>query len=206
MPPITPSTSVTRPTPSSSIPPPAPSEDALRRKALQHIRDHSRPQLLKKPLSNDPDETSASEPEAESTFLPSSVALKRRKMTVYQDPNDHMTPLIAQSQVLTSLLQKYPDSKDKKGVREDIAMLESVQNERLRTWMKHEGKGRKRAEKQSEAGDGRSREKAAQGKESKADGDGEVRGLLSAGAGLWQDGSGVGVADVYQVEEGEESD
>lgn len=124
-------------------------------------------------------------------------------MTVYQDPNDHLTPLIAQSQVLTSLLQKYPESWDKRGVREDVAMLVSVQNERLGMWMKDEGKGRKRGESQSKSS-GRSREKSLQGKESKVDGDGEVRDLLSAGAGLWQDGSGEGVADVYQVE-GEDS-
>lgn len=198
MPPLTPSNPIPRSLPSSTpMPPPAPSEDAIRRKALQHIRDHSRPQLLKKPLPADPDETSASE--SEPAHLPSSAASKRRITTVYQDPNDHLTPLIAQSQVLTSLLQKYPASQDKKGVREDVAMLVSVQNERLEMWMRYEGRGRRRA------GSGGSREYVAQGEESKADGDGEVRYLLSAGATMWQDGSGEGVADVYQVE-GRESD
>lgn len=204
VPPLTPSNPTKRPTSSSSMPPPAPSEDALRRKALQHIRDHSRPQLLKKPLPADPDETSASESEIMS--LPSSAASKRRKMTVYQDPNDHLTPLIAQSQVLTSLLQNYPKSQDKKGVREDVAMLVSVQNERLEMWMKHEGKGRKRAGSKSDASGNKGGETAAQEEKRKQDGDREMRGLLSAGATMWQDGSGEGVADVYQSEGREEND
>lgn len=185
------------PPPSIPMPPPAPSEDTLRRKALQHIRDHSRPQQHKKLLSNDPDETSASEPESISRA--SSATSKRRKMTVYQDPNDHLTPLVAQSQILTSLLQKYPRSKDKKGVREDIAMLVSVQNERLETWMQHEAKGKKRGGGKDGVGSvGKGKGEAVR-EEMRKDKDGEVSDLLSAGAGMWQDGSGEGVADVYQA-------
>ncbi|KAH7406941.1 hypothetical protein DE146DRAFT_778531 [Phaeosphaeria sp. MPI-PUGE-AT-0046c] len=189
---------VHQPKSSNSMPPPPPSEDALRRKALQHIRNHSRGQQHRKRLSNDPKETSGSE--SESSYR-SAAASKRRKMTVYQDANDHLTPLVAQAKVMTSLLQKYPESKDKKGLREDIAMLVSVQNEKLETWMKHETKGKKRSEKKNAAGSAG----AGRDKKWKEYGDGDVRLLLSAGAGLWQDGTGEGVASVFATEQREGS-
>lgn len=195
-------------TTAKSMPPPPTSEDVLRRKAIQCIRDHSLRHQRRKPLSDDPDETSISESSAsESDFIYRPPAAKRRKVTIYQDPNDHLTPLIAQSEILTSLLHKYSESKDRKGLREDITMLVSVQNERIEKWMKHEAKERKqRKSKDKASGVVAAKEKAVRAEKPKADVDREVRGLLSAGAGMWQDGSGEGLVDVYAAEERERSD
>jgi hypothetical protein len=181
------------------------SEDMLRKKALQHIRDSSRPQHLKKILSDDPDETSTddSTPVPPPTTLSSptnTTAVKSRKLQVYQDPNDHITPLVAQTSLLTSLLQVYPKSSDQLGLREDISMLVSVQNKRATEWIKYEQEiSRKR--RRSNAASISNVKTAAREKRKKEDEermkDEEMRILMSAGAGMWQDGSGEGVVDVY---------
>jgi hypothetical protein len=148
----------------------------LRKEAIQHIRESTRP-LPHKMLSDDPDETNASESDGP------------RKLVVYQDPNNHITPLVTQTRLLTDLLQVYDKSSDQKGLREDIGMLVSVQNRGFAAWMSAEARKRRRlsgARKVVE--DGASKE------------DEEVRQLLSAGAGMWQDGSGEGVVDVFGTE------
>jgi hypothetical protein len=169
------------------------SEDMLRKKALQHIRDSSRPQHHKKMLSNDPDETSADD----STPVPvTRTKTGHRKWQVYQDPNDHITPLVAQTSLLTSLLQVYAKSSDPISLREDIVMLVSVQNKRLNEWMRSESeRGRKRRRSGTDSAiSATSREPIDVEKQRK---DREMRNLMSAGAGMWQDGSGEGVADVF---------
>jgi hypothetical protein len=180
------------------------SEDMLRKKALQHIPDASRPQHHKKMLSGDPDETSTDD----STPVPmfssmSTTARKSRKLQIYQDPNDHITPLVAQTSLLTSLLQVYPKSSDQLGLREDIAMLVSVQNKRINEWIKSELEiSRKRRQSGMDSANSvSSREPVTLEKQNeemeKHKQDEEMRNLMSAGAGMWQDGSGEGVADVY---------
>ncbi|KAF2849238.1 hypothetical protein T440DRAFT_519479 [Plenodomus tracheiphilus IPT5] len=284
-------------------------EELLRRKAVQFVREYSRPTLRKRALSNaDPDETSTSEseeltvglyktsrasmphleiasatprligastpkltvttPKLSSTpqlasaskhtstpnFLPTSTpdwataptatstALSIRqksKLPVFRDttqnpqttqahaPNNTIetTHLTEHTALLTSLLKLYPSSRDKKGLREDIAMLLSVQNQRLEAWLKSETELSRSMKKtghtiSSEGGGnekvvsaytGRSalvrmRKKMEPGaleKGRERGKDERVRGLLSAGAGMWQDGSGVGVVDVFAGERGE---
>ncbi|KAF2028923.1 hypothetical protein EK21DRAFT_68710 [Setomelanomma holmii] len=171
------------------------SEDMLRKKAVQCIRDYSRPQPRNKTLSDDPDETSASETE-QTPRKPGKIG--HSKLNIYQDPNDHLTPLITQTTLITSLLQVYPRSIYQKSLREDIAMLVSVQNQCMTDWLKSESassKKRRRSNTDS-AIDVGVEELDMQQRER----DEEMRGFLSAGAGMWQDGSGVGVADVFAGE------
>lgn len=168
------------------------SEDMLRKRALQHIRDSSRPQHLKKMLSDDPDETSASETEYPRTG---------KKLHVYQDANDHISPLISQTSILTSLLQVYPRSTDQKGLREDISMLVNVQNRGMNQWIKDEKKKDSTVERAKKAVDGLLAKEREQRQR-----DEEVRSLLSAQAGIWADGSGEGVVDVFAAGDGKEGD
>jgi hypothetical protein len=189
------------------------SEDTLRNKALQLVREHSRPKPHAKLLSSDPDETSASE-----TDTNTSQRLRKRKLPVFRD-TDLIAPLAAQTSLLTSLLQIYPKSTDQRGLRADIALLVSVQNERVAEWMGQEVReARKRRRSGTDSGisvsgEGiemvRAREAVADllerermEREKEKERDDQVRGLLSAGAGMWQDGSGEGVVDVFACGEG----
>jgi hypothetical protein len=179
------------------------SEDMLREKALQYARESSWLHNRKNVLSSDPDETSADESAAASPSITvsmysgSSSAVKKKKLQVYQDPNKHISPLITQTSLLTSLLQIYHKSTDQKGLREDIAMLVLVQNQRVKEWMRVESET-VRERRRSDAGMSRAR-RAVNGllAEEKKKKDNAMRDLLSAGAGMWQDGSGEGVADVF---------
>jgi hypothetical protein len=179
------------------------SEDMLRKKALQYVRESSWLHNRKKVLSSDPNETSADESAAASPSITvsmyggssSAIKKKKKKLQVYQDPNKHISPLITQTSLLTSLLQIYPKSTDQKGLREDIAMLVSVQNQRVKEWMRVESET-VRERRRSDAEMNRAR-KAVDGLLVEEKKDDKMRNLLSAGAGMWQDGSGEGVADVF---------
>ncbi|KAH7080934.1 hypothetical protein FB567DRAFT_116441 [Paraphoma chrysanthemicola] len=197
------------------------SEEMLRKKAVQCIRDHSRPQPRRKMLSDDPDETSDSE--TEPSFSSStgksldrqhkhahtpSTTTRSSRFSVYQDPNDHLSPLVTQTSLLTSLLQAYPRSADQNGLREDITMLVSVQNQCLAEWNHAESRKRRRSGTDSAinvSGDDQRARKAMrrlekiEKEEREKERDEEVRRCLSAGAGMWQDGSGIGVADVFAM-------
>ena len=204
------------------------SEDTLRKKAVQYIRECSRPQPHNKMLSDDTDETSPSNSDATiPTDLPAAYCAipvahtspatrtpNSKVLHVYNDPNNHITQLIAQTSLLTSLMQVYHKSTDQRGLREDIVMLVSVQNQCVNKWMKAESQiSRKRPRSNtgsaisvgSEALDVGRAQKTVTGKSAEEDEekkrDEEVRELLSAGAGMWQDGSGVGVADVFATQD-----
>jgi hypothetical protein len=181
-------------------------EASLRQRAIHLIQDSKRPTHLKPLLSSDPDETSTSESE------------RLRKVVVYQDPSDLLSPIIAQTNVLSQLLQQYGGSQDQDELREDIGMLIKVQSRNVERWMKGEkrkGKNIKVSEmtRMEKADLHAAREEAdlngAKGDEelngakedeelSEAKGDEEVRELLSAGASMWQDGSTV--VDVFGEE------
>ncbi|KAI8932628.1 hypothetical protein NX059_010126 [Plenodomus lindquistii] len=290
----------------------AQSEEMLRRKAVQYVREYSRRTPRKRALSNaDPDETSTSESEelavglrmssaptrppvevasttpklsvastpklattprltltpapASTPALPSVVTPKpvatsassaptalsmrqKGKLSVYRDiaPRPATTKLqiprntnsieinnlVQLTTLLSSLLTIYPRSIDQKGLREDIAMLTSVQNQRLEAWQSSEADVAKRYKKSVGSGNrGATLASANAMKASERDSssgtmlrergqenvnivekareqgkDAHMRGMLSAGAGMWQDGSGVGVADVYAGKEGGEDE
>ncbi|KAJ4373287.1 hypothetical protein N0V83_003581 [Neocucurbitaria cava] len=174
-------------------PVPAQNEATLRKKAVQYVREYSRPSPRKRRLSDaDPDETSTSEFEETQTSIsshsspvksttrrpklvpPSLLSLSSSpltstasgsKLTISQDrskfttttadsdPNFDINQLTEHTSLITSLFQAYPHSTDQRGLREDIAMLVSVQNQRMRAWMKSE-KQLARKRKQSEADSG----------------------------------------------------
>ncbi|KAJ4376615.1 hypothetical protein N0V86_006729 [Didymella sp. IMI 355093] len=165
-------------------------EEQLRNKALQYVREYSRSPRKRK-MANDIDEISG-------------------PVTILPDPHFKLTPLIEQACLLTSLLRVYPQSTDQKGLREDIAMLASIQNQHLADWLNFEvGQSRKMASSHTPRVSRNATilldkpvscsvtaEEAVEA-ERKRKQDEEVRGLLSAGATVWQDGSGLSVADVY---------
>jgi hypothetical protein len=153
------------------------SEEMLRRKA---------PQYTQKPLgSSDLNETNS---QSDPMLPPSSTATCTKKIHVYKDrPEDLLTTLTAQSSLLTSLLQLYSKSTDKKGLRDDIAGLVASQKDRIGQWIE--------AESPAESTSTTNRINEAEVRK-----DDEVRDLLSATARMWQDGSGEGVADVFAEE------
>lgn len=215
------------------------SEEVLRKKALQYVRECSRPKPRKRRLSDaDPDETSASESEqliadfqspashpSSRVGIPSSASRsapdnfhRTKKPSVFRD-NDtgfNIELLTEHTSLLTSLLSAYPASIDKKGLREDIAMLVSVQNQRLVEWTKLESDASRKRQKSNTASSTSSskpvenhrvlkqqpanavarRMRAAEQQKGK---DNEVRWYLSANANMWQDGSGRGVADEFAI-------
>jgi hypothetical protein len=203
------------------------SEAMLRRKAIQMVQEYSRPNPTTKPLSDDLDETSASETEAltsalevpsvrltspyfQGSALNAASVPKRRKFDVLCDPilTNHIDPLVMQTNVLTSLLQVYPTSKDQGGLREDIGMLLSVQNQRIAAWMENENQlSRKRRRSNNDSAISVGCDLMNEEPESSAvqrekwrrlEEDADVRALMSARAGVWGEGS---VVDVFATTE-----
>lgn len=205
--------------------PPTLSEDQLRNKALQYVREYLRASPRKRKMPDDPGETSDSEPgkidlesaphlrDPHTPRAPSSSSISRAKknpVTILPDPHFKLPPLVEQASLLTCLLQAYPHSNDQKNLRKDIARLATVQNQHLADWLNFEvGQSRKlvsahkpRVSESVAASPTKpvvprltNGERAEVGTKSKQDE--EIRGLLSADAEMWQDGSGLGVADVY---------
>ncbi|KAJ4985732.1 hypothetical protein SVAN01_08728 [Stagonosporopsis vannaccii] len=191
------------------------SEEELRRKARQDVQEYSRTALHKRKKTALRNSSSTSESKSESVDLDRSVlvpesnsdsAVESSTFTISPDPPIQLAPIIDQASLLTSLLQMYPRSTNQAGLREDIAMLASIQNQHLTDWLNFEnGRFRRTADLRSPRAGRRAitspvkpkasrvRIEAAKRKEQ----DDKIRGLLSASAELWQDGSGVGVADVY---------
>jgi hypothetical protein len=189
------------------------SEDMLRKKATQYVRESAQLQSRKKKHSNDLDPMSTSK--TEPAILPQTPS-SRRKLVVHQDANDHVTSLIAQTSLLTSLLQIYPRSTDQKGLREDIAMLVSAQNQEVAEWMKADSqlsRKRRRCSNNDSAINvdsdadwvGKEPDRIFENNDEASKKDEEVRSLLSAGADMWQDGSGEGVVDVFGIDNGQSS-
>ncbi|KAF1927236.1 uncharacterized protein M421DRAFT_185476 [Didymella exigua CBS 183.55] len=197
-------------------------EEQLRSKALQYVREYSRSSSRKRKMAEDPDETSESDstevktntaPPRKSCFKPVAsgrAKFQSRPVTILPDPHFQLSPLIQQASLLTSLLRVYPRSADQKGMREDIAMLASIQNQHLADWLNFEvGQSRKmasphtpRVRSAAAVLPGRRAPRAVAADElveaeKKRKRDDEVRRLLSAGAEVWQDGSGLSVADVF---------
>jgi hypothetical protein len=130
-------------------------EVMLRKRAVQYVLDHARPRSRKRRLSDDPDVTSSSEyedasratkrtrketrapektPDASATNTPSSGASEENMF----DRNLRLTEMVEHAQLMASLLMAYPYSADQKGMREDIAMLMTVTEKRLQTWLSAE--------------------------------------------------------------------
>jgi hypothetical protein len=128
---------------------------------------------------------------------------KKAKPVVYQDPDPIFDPnhLIEHTSLITSLLRIYPQSKDQKGLREDISSMMNVQNQRMTEWMKAESQASRKRKKPND--DSASREvqaAAASAAKAQNEQDSALRNVLSANADMWQDGTGDGVADVFATE------
>ncbi|KAF9695597.1 hypothetical protein EKO04_006542 [Ascochyta lentis] len=199
-----------------------PTEEQLRNKAAQHVREYSRLSTDKRKLAEDPHDTNESESDEnalntmrsthKSGPAQSGTELNERTSIILPDPYFQLPPLIEHASLLTSLLRVYPQSADQKGLREDIAMLASVQNQHLADWMNFEvGQNRKQLDLHTPCVSRSitsspvkplaprfvTQERVEREKRRKRDD--EIRNLFSADAKLWQDGSGLGVADVYAV-------
>ncbi len=219
-----------------------PDEEVLRRKAMQHVREHQRPIQRKRRLFEvDPDETSVSSLEEDASVVAKTSAAKsskpllntiasppyshsvrplqrqgtkpppvhhqQRRQEEVDDPNYRVSHLFDQTIILASMLQMYPFSKDKSDFREEIAMLTSVHHEQLIAW-KNDGKNAEKA-----ANEARKRRKtnagtdtaatrptgAGKGNEKTKNQDNEMREVLSAKSGMWQDGEQQNLADVFAV-------
>jgi hypothetical protein len=162
------------------------SEDMLRKEVRQYSHILSDDSYTTK--------SSTAHPRPSNTDPTSSTTPSRKKLRVYKDDDTHdllLTTLVAQSSLLTSLLQIYPKSKDQKGLRADIASLVGAQKQRVDEWTWFDTCF------SNASGDSSVRQR-----------DDEVRSFLSAAAGMWQDGSGEGVADVFtdHAEESETSE
>ena len=225
--------------PQLNVYPKAPTQDeeTLRKKAVQYIREFSRPSPRKRRLSDaDPDETSCSDSESQPPAKPTrsplfnstphtnllsqesspfiSIAKPHSAKSTnfhHHDSNIAVTQLTEHTSLLTSLLQIYPYSSDQKGLREDIAMLVSVQNQRVTEWMNAESESAYRSSKRRRRSNTDSAISVSsqcgarvvqsaedqQRLEQERGQDEDMRRVLSATANIWQDGSGMGVADVF---------
>lgn len=198
------------------------SEEELRTKAAQYIRECSRLSPRTGSRVADSDKTDKSEPERVNEDLPfltrkshltktfsGSTRSKQSRVTVLSDSHLRLTPPIEHTWLLASLLQAYPQSADQNGLREDISMLVFVNNKHMADWLDFEAEQSQRLEISHNPRWSRSTtfptqpftpcftSKELAEMEIKKRQDDEIRSLLSANADLWQDGSGLSVADVY---------
>ena len=123
-----------------------------------------------------------------------------KKLAIYHDDSKlppATTRLAELTSLLTSLLQIYPLSPDQKGLREDIAMLVSVQNQQVQQWIDGESEhARKKRKSYAETAVGGSNAslhiKSSSGMQvlgrNDRDRDEEMRQVLSATASLWSEG------------------
>ncbi|KAL5408471.1 hypothetical protein PMIN03_006553 [Paraphaeosphaeria minitans] len=132
-------------------------EEHLRHRAVQFVLDHSRPRTRKRRLSDDPDETSGSENEDAhgQSKKKSKISPLTERPTNLSQPSDEtmvstpstgkskdnmfdrnlkLAELVEHTQLLTAMLMTYPRSQDQKSMREDIAMLATVNDQRLASW------------------------------------------------------------------------
>ncbi|KAF2714895.1 hypothetical protein K504DRAFT_13453 [Pleomassaria siparia CBS 279.74] len=124
-------------------------EEELRKRVVQYVRDYSRPGFHKRRIlvdddDDDPEATSGDEnDESSSSGNPHNVVVSSSGVGMSNavgSTNFAIANLTSHTRLLTDLFQIYPHSRDQAGLREDIAMLVSVQNQRLRDWLRAENK------------------------------------------------------------------
>ncbi|KAI4632677.1 hypothetical protein J4E80_000034 [Alternaria sp. BMP 0032] len=204
---------------------PSQNEDSLRRRAVHHIQEYSRPSPQKRKLADaDLAETSddearehhrharpqSSRPTTQSSATPASRVRNaeqhmNHRPTVHRDPDPNLlvSHLIEHTSLITSLLQVYPHSTDKRGLQNDISMMVQIQNQYMGAWMETESQSSRKKMKSN--GDGAASQ--ASHPESTTtptmriqnEKDHTLRQVLSADADMWQDGTGHGVADAFAV-------
>jgi hypothetical protein len=116
------------------------------------------------------------------------------------DPNFVIGHLIEHTSLITSLLELYPHSTDRKGLRNDISMMVQVQNRLLSDWMKAESQPyRKRRKYNTISIVSPPQSIVTRAMRTQNEKDHTLRQAFSASADMWQDGTGYGVADVFAV-------
>ncbi|KAI4930416.1 hypothetical protein J4E85_005043 [Alternaria conjuncta] len=202
---------------------PSQNEDSLRRRAVHHIQEYSRPSPQKRKLADadlavtNDDEVrdhqrharpQSSRPTTQSNATPVSRARnvdqhRNHTPTVHRDPDPNLlvSHLIEHTSLITSLLQVYPHSTDKKGLQNDISMMVQIQNQYMSAWMEVESQSSRKRTKNN--GDGtvslatHSQPIITPAMKVQDEKDHTVRQALSADADIWQDGTGHGVADAF---------
>ncbi|KAI4682645.1 uncharacterized protein J4E84_007109 [Alternaria hordeiaustralica] len=204
---------------------PSQNEYSLRRRAVHHIQEYSRPSPQKRKLADaDLAETSddearehqrharpqSSRPTTQSNATPVSRVRnvdqhRNHTPTVHRDPDPNLlvSHLIEHTSLITSLLQVYPHSTDKKGLQNDISMMVQIQNQYMSAWMEAESQSSRKRMKNNSDG-ALSLTTHAQpiitpAMDVQKAKDHTVRQALSADADMWQDGTGHGVADAFAV-------
>ena len=204
---------------------PSQNENSLRRRAAHHIQEYSRTPPQKRKLADaDLAETSddeagehqrharpqASRPTTQSNATPTSRVRnvdqhRSRTSTVRRDPDPNLlvSHLTEYTSLITSLLQVYPHSIDKKSLQDEISMMVQIQNQYMSAWMETESQSsRKRMKSDGDGGVSLASHPqpiitpAVDVQNAK---DHTVRQALSADADMWQDGTGHGVADAFAV-------
>ncbi|KAI4614761.1 uncharacterized protein J4E87_009356 [Alternaria ethzedia] len=204
---------------------PSQNENSLRRRAVHHIQEYSRTSPQKRKFADaDLAETSdgeakehqrharpkSSRPTAQSNATPASSVHNVdqhniHRPTVHRDPDPNLlvSHLIEHTSLITSLLQVYPHSTDKKGLQNEISMMVQIQNQYMSAWMEAESQSSRKRTKNN--GDGavnlatHPQPIITPAMKVQSEKDHTVRQALSADADMWQDGTGHGVADAFAV-------
>lgn len=157
------------------------------------------------------DQVTAMTPHISTSQQPSSEnAKKSRPISTLPDVQLQLTSIIERASLLTSLLRMYPQSADPEGLRREIVMLASVQNQHLANWLHFEDRQTRKPPDPHTPRPGRSTgnpsakpverdlsSSTMAEAEARRRQDDKMRQLLSADAEHWQDGSGLSVADVH---------
>ncbi|KAI4686687.1 hypothetical protein J4E81_008347 [Alternaria sp. BMP 2799] len=204
---------------------PSQNENSLRRRAVHHIQEYSQPSPQKRKLA-DADLAGTSDDEAGEHQRHARPQLSRptnqlnvtpvsrvhnidqhnnHRPTVHRDPDPNLliSHLIEHTSLITSLLQVYPHSTDKRGLQNDISMMVQIQNQYMSAWMEAESLSSRKRMKNN--GDGavslmtHAQPIITPAVDVQNEKDHTVRQALSADADMWQDGTGHGVADAFAV-------
>jgi hypothetical protein len=190
---------------------------------LQHIREYPGLTLRKRKMSADHDQGSEPGPgriDQGTTMTPhistsqqtsSENAKKSRPISTLSDVQLQLTSIIERGSLVTSLLRMYPQSADPEGLRQEILVLASVQNQQLGNWLIFEERQTRNSPNPHTTQTSRStvipsakpleRDLSSgtkvEAEELRRRQDDKMRQLMSADAEHWQDGSGLSVADVH---------
>ena len=142
-----------------------------------------------------------------SNFTGISGNLRAEQTGAFNNTTAQFVQLSECNATLTELLKHYPYSNDQEKLRADISTLASIQNRCVQDWTRAESQAqRKRSsdsaiDLSSDSESSRLMEEAAEGKEAeqekRKEQDDAVRAYFSSHADIWQDGSGMGVSDVF---------
>jgi hypothetical protein len=189
---------------------------------LQHTREYPGSTLRKRKMSATHDQGSEPEPgriDQGTTMRPhistsqqrsSENAKNSRPIPTLPDVQLQLTSIIERASLLTSLLRMYPQSADPEGLRQEIRMLASVQNQHLANWLNFEDRQTRNPSSPHTLQPGRStvnlsakpiERDLSSGTMAEAElrrrQDDKMRQLMSADAEHWQGGSALSVADVH---------